>query len=234
MVVILTVLTTALILNATRAAILGVSCGCLVVLVPLLLKLPRLHWRPNLISLAIIAASTFVALSLIEGDGAFNPRLVSVEDKSARARLPMAITAVRYALEYPLGTVVYQPEPRHLPSGLDPIVQEEVLSHIPHNQFLLVLVHYGWPGLALLMLFYGVVLSIFVALIRRALKLRTIESVVLVASLAGCMGSYVCNSLFHPVGPFVGDWYHWIVIGLVFSAHRALRQKLDTQQADMY
>ena len=102
--------------------------------------------------------------------------------------------------------------------------RREILTHIPHNQFLGVLVYYGWPGLALLMLFYGVVLFVFLSLIRLALELRTAGPTVLVASLTGCMGAYVCNSLFQPAGPFVGDWYHWIVIGLVFSAHAVLKR----------
>ena len=200
-VVVLTGLTTVLVLNATRSALLGVFCGGLVALSPLLLKRPGLRRMPSLLSLAVVAVSTFAIVSLIEEGGAFNPRLFSVEDTSARARLPMAITAFRYAVEYPLGTVVYEPEPRHAPSGLDPVVLEEILSHTAHNQFLLVLVHYGWPGFALLALFYGVVLRALASSLRLALKLRTAESIVLVTSLAGSLVAYGCNSLFQPGGP---------------------------------
>ena len=229
-IVVLTGLTTALVLNATRSALLGVVCGGLVALVPLLLKPPRLSLTAGLLSLAIVAVSTFSLVSLIEEGGAFNRRLVSVQDSSAQARLPMAITALRYAIEYPLGTVLYQPEPRHLPSGLDRAVQRQVLSHNPHNQFLGVLVYYGWPGFVLILLFYGVLLSVFVSMIRLALKLRTAGAIVLVSSLAGCVGAYVCNSLFQSTGPFVADWHHWIVIGLVFSAHAVLKREVAVQR----
>ena len=225
-VVVLTGLTTALVLNASRSALLGVFCGALVALSPLLLKPLGLRRMPSLLSLAVVAVSTFAIVSLIEEDGAFDRRLISVEDTSARARLPMAVTAFRYAVEHPLGTVVYRPEPRHLPSGLDSRIQREVLSHTPHNQFLVVLVYYGWPGFALLMLFYGVILSVLASSIRVALKLRTAGAIVLVASIAGSVAAYGCNSLFHNAGPFVGDWYHWIVIGLVFGAHRALKREM--------
>ena len=223
-VVLLTILTTALILNASRSALLGVFFGGLAALMPLMLKLPGLRRTPNLLSLAIVAVATFALVSLIE-EGGISRRIVSVQDTSARARLPMAITALRYAVEYPLGTVMYRPEPRHLPSGLDPAVQREVLRHTPHNQFLVVLVYYGWPGLALLMLFYGVIAVALLSSIRLALKLGTADATVLVAALAGCIASYGCNSLFHNAGPFVGDWYHWIVIGLVFSAHAVLKRE---------
>ena len=222
---VLTVMMTALILNATRSTLLGVFCGGLVALSPLLLKPPGLRRMAGLLSVAIVLASTWAIVTLVD-DLAFNQRVLSVQDRSARARLPMAITAVRYAVEYPFGTVVYQPEPRHLPSGLEPALQREVLRHIPHNQFLGVLVKYGWPGLVLLMVFYAVVLSAFVSMIRQALKLMTAGPIVLVAALAGCMGAYVCNSLFQPAGPFVGDWYHWIVIGLVFSTHAMLKREI--------
>ena len=223
-VVLLTVLTTALVLNASRSALLGVFFGGMVALAPLLLKRPGLRRTPNLLSLAIVAVATFALVSLIEEGGAFNRRVLSVQDTSARARLPMVITALRYAVEYPLGTVVYEPEPRHLPHDLDPSVQREVLRHTPHNQFLVVLVYYGWPGLALLLAFYGVIAVALLSSIRLALKLSTADAIVLVASLAGCIAAYGCNSLFHNAGPFVGDWYHWIVIGLVFSAHAVLKR----------
>ena len=238
-VVLLTVLTTALVLNASRSALLGVFFGGMVALAPLLLKRPGLRRTPNLLSLAIVAVATFALVSLIEEGGAFNSlfeeggafnrRVLSVQDTSARARLPMVITALRYAVEYPLGTVVYEPEPRHLPHDLDPAVQREVLRHTPHNQFLVVLVYYGWPGLALLMLFYGVIAVALLSSIRLALKLSTADAIVLVASLAGCIAAYGCNSLFHNAGPFVGDWYHWIVIGLVFSAHAVLKRETAAQ-----
>ena len=228
-IVILTGLTTALVLNASRSALLGVFFGGMVALAPLLLKRPGLRRTPNLLSLAIVAVVTFALVSLIEEGGAFNRRVLSVQDASARARLPMVITALGYAVEYPLGTVVYEPQPRHLPPDLDPAVQREVLHHTPHNQFLVVLVYYGWPGLALLMLFYGVIAVALLSSVRLALKLGTADAIVLVASLAGCVASYGCHSLFHNAGPFVGDWYHWIVIGLVFSAHAVLKREPATQ-----
>ncbi len=221
-VALLTILTSALILNASRSAILGVFFGALAALSPLLLKRPGLPRTPNLLSLAIVAVATFALVNLIE-EGGVSGRIVSVQDTSVRARLPMAITALKYAVEYPLGTVAYHPQPRHLPSGLDPVVQKEVLRHTPHNQFLVVLVYYGWPGLALLIAFYGVIASSLLSSARLALKLGTAESVVLVAAIAGCIAAYGCNSLFHNAGPFVSDWYHWIAIGLVFSIHAALK-----------
>ena len=227
-IVILTGLTTALVLNATRSALLGVACGVLVTLSPLLLNPFRGRRIPILLSLAVVAFATFALVSLIEGT--FNQRLVSVQDTSAQSRIPMAITAVRYAVEYPLGTVVYDPEPRHLPSGLDPAMQRQVLSLSPHNQFLAVLAYYGWPGFILILLFYGILLSVFVSMIRLALDLRTAWATVLVAALAGCVGAYVCNSMFQPTGPFVADWHHWIVIGLVFSAHAVLKREVAVQR----
>ena len=227
-IVILTGLTTALVLNATRSALLGVTCGVLVTLSPLLLNPFRGRRIPILLSLAVVAFATFALVSLIEGT--FNQRIVSVQDTSAQSRVPMAITAVRYAVEYPLGTVVYEPKPRHLPSGLDPAMQRQVLSLSPHNQFLAVLAYYGWPGFILILLFYGFLLSVFVSMIRLALDLRTSWAAVIVAMLAGSLGAYVCNSMFHSTGPFVADWHHWIVIGLVFSAHAVLKREVAVQR----
>ena len=45
-------------------------------------------------------------------------RIVNLGDRSAQARIPMAVTAIRYSLDHPLGTGRYMPEMSHLPAGL--------------------------------------------------------------------------------------------------------------------
>ena len=230
-VVVLTALATALVLNASRSALLGVFVGGLVALAPLALSRPGVRRVVSVVALMVVAVSTYAAVELIQEGAALNPRLVSVEDRSARARVPMALTALRYSLEYPLGTVEYQPEPRHLPAGLSLEVREEVLRHTPHNQFLVVLVYYGWPGFLLLVAFYGAVARSLLVSARLALARPTSHAAVLVASLAGCVASYGVNSLFHNGGPFVSDWYHFIAIALVFCAQRALEAKETLAEA---
>ena len=153
-------------------------------------------------------------------DFALNRRIVSLDDTSARARVPMVLTALRYSLDHPLGTGRYSPEARHLPSGLEPRVAEEVLKTTPHNQFLVVLVYYGFPGLALLAAFYLLIGWSILATTRRSLRSRDTEIMLLTAAVTGSLVGYGLNSLFHNAGPFVGDWFHFIVVGLVFSIER--------------
>ncbi len=147
-------------------------------------------------------------------------RIVSVGDTSARARIPMTLTALRYSLEHPLGTGTYAPEPRHLPGGLSPRVADEVLKHTPHNQFLVVLVYYGYPGLLLLGAFYLLIARSLLNTARRFLRSRDTESLLLAAAVTGALAGYGLNSLFHNAGPFVGDWFHFIIVGLVFCIER--------------
>ena len=153
-------------------------------------------------------------------DFGLSGRIVSVGDTSARARIPMTLTALRYSLEHPLGTGTYAPEPRHLPGGLSPHVAEEVLKHTPHNQFLVVLVYYGYPGLLLLAAFYLLIARSLLTTARHFLRSRDTESLLLAAAVTGALAGYGLNSLFHNAGPFVGDWFHFIIVGLVFCIER--------------
>ena len=158
-------------------------------------------------------------------DFGLNRRIVSLDDTSARARIPMALTALRYSLDYPLGTGRYSPEERHLPSGLEPRVAEEVLAQTPHNQFLVVLVYYGYPGLVLLAAFYLLIGRSLLVTARHYLRSRDTESLLLVAAVAGSLAGYGLNSLFHNAGPFVGDWFHFVIVGLIFSIERLAAER---------
>ena len=157
-----------------------------------------------------------------------NRRIVSLDDTSARARIPMALTALRYSLEHPLGTGTYLPEDHHLPVGLEPRVAEEVLRTTPHNQFLVVLVYYGYPGLALLVAFYLLAGRSLLVTYRRTLRLRDTESLVLAAAVTGALAGYGINSLFHNAGPFVGDWSHFVFVGMVFCIERLTAEREAT------
>ena len=143
----------------------------------------------------------------------------------------MTLTALRYSLEHPLGTGRYAPEPRHLPGGLSPRVAEEVLRHTPHNQFLVVLVYYGYPGLALLAAFYLLIARSLLITARHYVRTRDADTLLLAAAVTGALAGYGANSLFHNAGPFVGDWFHFIIVGLVFSIERHAASKSLPQQA---
>ena len=164
-------------------------------------------------------------------DFGLNRRIVNLDDTSARARIPMALTALRYSLDYPLGTGRYSPEERHLPPGLEPRVAEEVLAQTPHNQFLVVLVYYGYPGLVLLAAFYLLIGRSLLATARHYLSSRDTESLLLVAAVAGSLAGYGLNSLFHNAGPFVGDWFHFVIVGLVFSIERLAAERASQSRA---
>lgn len=151
---------------------------------------------------------------------ALDSRIVSLGDRSARARIPMAVTAIRYSLDHPLGTGRYMPEVSHLPAGLDTEMREHILTSTPHNQFLVVLVYYGFPGLALLVIFYLLTARSMLRAAGSILWSHDAKSLVLAVGVMGALAAYGANSLFHNSGPFVGDWYHFYMVGLVFSLER--------------
>lgn len=210
-------LVVALLMNATRTAIGGVLVGLTAVLVVAVLYLDRSErWIAILKSMTVgvLVSITFISVAALS----FNERIISLNNTD-RAKLPLFRTAINYSRDNPFGTGTYAPEIHHVPSGmtLEPRLMEIVLTRTPHNQFLVVLVYYGVSGLVMLLAFYGVVFWSISGAFRTAVSRRDSRSIIMVISIAGAIAAYAVNSLFHNSGPFVGDWYHWIVIGLVFS-----------------
>ena len=163
---------------------------------------------------------------------ALDSRIVNLGDRSAQARIPMAVTAIRYSLDHPLGTGRYMPEMSHLPAGLDTQMIEHILTSAPHNQFLVVLVYYGFPGLALLVTFYLFTMRSLLRAAGPILRSRDAKSLVLTVGVMGALAAYGVNSLFHNAGPFVGDWYHFYLVGLVFSLQRIAASGQEPRKPD--
>ena len=154
----------------------------------------------------------------------FNSRVLAISDRSARIRLPMMGTAVRYSLNYPIGTGVYRPDRSHIPKDAPTDLVDRLLGQVPHNQFLHVLVLYGFPGLLLLVLFYTLVFRSLLDSARSALRSRDEGFLYLTAAIGGATVAYVITSMFQPPGPFIGDWFHFYLIGLVFCLGATLGQ----------
>ena len=165
-------------------------------------------------------ARAYEALLLAEPFGV-NTRLFRVVDSSTRPRPYMVKTALRYSLDHPLGTGKYYPSDAHLDAGLDERTKERVLRAGPHNQFLVILVYYGFPGLILLVAFYVRMVPPLWPAFRESVS-QSSDSAFLAPAIVGAMAAYGFNSLLHNNGPFVGDWYHFILIGLVFALPRVL------------
>ncbi len=169
----------------------------------------------------LLARFEMPAYLLSAPDPAYS-NLTSVSDMSARARPYMAAAAIRYALDHPLGTGRYFLERFYISPNISPMLAHHILSQTPHNQFLVVLVYYGLPGLILLALLYLTVLRSLIHSIRLVIRHQDTDVIVLLRAGMGGITGYVVQSLVHNAGPFVGDWYHFFMIGLVFSVQRVL------------
>ncbi len=147
-------------------------------------------------------------------------RIFTVSDLSAQIRIHMTVTALRYSLDYPLGTGVYVPNDSHISDGTDMTLKHWLLSEQPHNQFMYMLVLFGFPGLILLILFYAL---IFRSLIHSARFVKTSsDRTFFFPSLAivGALAASTIVTLFHTRGPFLMGWSHFFIIGLVFCIER--------------
>ena len=154
-------------------------------------------------------------------------RIFYFDDPSVQSRLPMAVVALRRALQHPLGTAEYTADRTYISDDMDPGVAVLVLQFSPHNQFLEVLVYYGFPGLVLVLSFYVYVLRSLLRCARLAMRNRDTEAFFLIAVVAGSLAAYLIHSQFHPLGPFVEDWYHFFLIGLLFGIQRICHDRSE-------
>lgn len=257
---ILVVMVTAMIVNATRSAVVGVLVGSVAISAAYVAgrrSLVRLavvwcliggwifvFFSPTLgLSRVVLPDEPHIALadpSVLEDSprGSFEWKLakayealLAAEAYEVNARLfgladttrtHMVVAALRYSLDHPVGTGAYFLSEDYLDPGLDERTKARVLIGGPHNQFLVVLVYYGLPGLVLLLAFYLQTVSAAVARLGSVAASRGERFAFLAPAVLGAMAAYGVNSLLHNNGPFVGDWYHFILVGLVFALPRIL------------
>lgn len=152
-------------------------------------------------------------------------------DISAQTRLHELATVLRYVGDYPWGTGVYAPQIVHVPRELEDWRKQEILRLWPHNQFLHVLVLFGWPGFALLVIFYGCVLRPVVRCTAYARRAGDSDLLFLAIGVVGAWAAYTINSLAIPAGPFIEGWSHFYLIGLLFGVELLVLERRDLAPA---
>ena len=152
-------------------------------------------------------------------------RIFMIANPSSQIRLLLIVTALRYSLDYPLGTGVYAPTDAHVSARLYPETKAEVLGEWPHNQFLHALVLFGFPGLILLILFYALVVRSLIRSVRFIKGASDGMLVFLGTAVAGALAAYTTVTMFVPVGPFILGWSHFFIIGLAFSIERIAAER---------
>ncbi len=139
--------------------------------------------------------------------------------EGALLRLYMMVTAVRYILEFPLGTGnKYVPGLNHIEKSWGRENVTRILASIPHNQFLYCAVQYGFPGLASLVVLHVVIFTSSLRSMRLFSRCRSSGSRFLCVAPSASMVSYFVNSLFHDHGPFTNDWIHFVILGLIVNS----------------
>lgn len=198
------VMTATVFMTLVRSAIIGVMVGFVAVT-----YLSEIKKKFINVTLIIVLCLSVFYLSDVIFDR------FTYMDESTYGRIPLAIAGLKMALMHPFGigegnyqfaaSDMYY-ELSHLPGS------EYMLVTSAHNQFINVLVSYGFAGLILLIIFY-------VLLFRELLKAGTCEDGFLNSFRTGVIGafiSYTVNSLFHNAGMFYSDVFIWYFIGLAF------------------
>ena len=156
---------------------------------------------------------------------ASSERIFSYSDVSAQSRIHMARVALRYSLDYPLGTGVYHPNESHVVGISDTESARRLLIIWPHNQFLYMLVLFGFPGMILLMLFYLFILRSMIRSAIYIIRSQSSDHYFLIVAVAAAMASYTFISLVFPSGPFIVDWSHFLLIGMAFSIQKIIASR---------
>lgn len=146
---------------------------------------------------------------------------------SAHSRVRDVAVAWRYALDHPLGTGEFAPKRGHMGPDAQRSFSGGVPPEEPHNQFLHMLVLFGVPGLALQVVFYGLVAHAAVRCAKVATRARSSVLRFLGASAVGGCVAYFAGGLLLPYGPLLHDWDHFFVIGLLFAVPRIAERTLD-------
>lgn len=217
----------ALVLTGVRSAVGGAFAGAVLALLLVVLRSAR--WR------AAVAGAALASVALYAAVGALldTSRFLGLDDVSAAVRLPMFSAAISHAARNPWGTGTYEPAEEYLDPELGQALRERVLRHDTHNQFLNVLVFFGFPGLMLVLAAYTVVLVRLRGSWRRVVVPWRAKLAPAAAGLAGGLLGYLINSLFHNAGLFVGDVFHWYAIGLVFALHRMVATVQDNADTEL-
>ena len=142
---------------------------------------------------------------------------LTLEDESAKARIPLFLTALEIAQDNPIFGVG---SGRYSTTAQDYFYRisymtgaRTVLRTSAHNQFLNILVYYGLPGFILVVFFYYIMIK------RLHYIVNTTEDPQIKQWGIGLLGSqvsYITNSSFHNMGPFISDPYIWFFIGAIF------------------
>lgn len=183
------------------------------------------------------AVNVAQAAQRVSGALRLQPRLLKADDLSARTRLPQTLMALRYAVANPFGTGVFRPSRAHAGEDVSDAMLEEMLRLWPHNQFLHVLVLYGFPGLCLHFAFYGFLAMAAWRAVKlawreglraaepRAAQLHAAKLRYLVVAVVAAWAAYSANSLLFPTGPFLQDWGHYFVLGLLLRLEGILAEE---------
>ncbi len=190
-------------------------------------RVTEAEWRPwrGLVPTLSNSGNPGAMRGKVEGS---RNRIFTYSGWSAQLRMYMAPTALRYSLNYPLGTGTYRPGESHVAWNPHRELVPYILDLPPHNQFLYVMVLFGFPGLILIVLFYMLVLRSLVSSARYILPSRDASLHFILVGVSGALFSYSIVSLLHPEGPFIVDWSHFFIIGLVFSIQKIAAARMDS------
>ena len=211
-----------LLLTFSRSAIVGALVGSF-----LTVRFGLRRFGPR-VALLLLALGV---VSYVGAGWLLNPKLISVTDLSAASRIPLLLTGTLTGLRNPLGIGrgQYFTEVGEVFEEIQSFRGADLaLSMTSHNQFINMLGYYGLPGFALAALFYLAVWRVLLIELRRA-KTSSEPYQLWTSGLHGSVAGYLLNSMFHNVGPFIGDPLHWYLIGLVCATARVQRLSGEAQ-----
>jgi len=204
----------ALLFTLNRSAILGGIIGIVLII---LMTWSSIKLR-KLILLMVIFIFLVLMLNILIGEIIENRFLFSKIKMDLLPRGLSILRAVDVFFNHPFG--IGRGNPNYMDymedSGIyfERYVKKynEIGMISPHNQFINILIYYGFLGLFLLILFYYYIFNgmFYIYHNNDNTFIRGVN-----IGLIGSFSAYIINSMFHNNGPFLVDPFNWYFIGIV-------------------
>jgi hypothetical protein len=179
-----------------------------------------------------ILAGIVFALAVIFLSQTFIPGLFidNVLDSNGLARIPLFIVGLKVGLNnlWGISPSQYGSEVIRFAGGLSGYTGYNIIFTTgPHNNYINVLVRYGFPGLVMYIAFTFLLVKNFVSLWKQSGKPGGKEYRPLVIGLIGAFLAAFLNSMVHNSGLFKGETIAWFGVGIIWALSSQLNNQLD-------
>jgi hypothetical protein len=220
----LSIMITALLLNQTRSAIIGVLVG----IVFILFQSGKRTYALWIISILVIVTTIFGIAQDTSVIRSLQNRFSYKEDVQTIGRIPLYLFSILKVASNPLGINDEYNEDIIFDKNISNYEYSENIQIIaPHNQILTSADKYGWIAIIIIIGLYS---RIYQYLKYSVLSSDSNISQSISLGLYGSFLSYLICSMFHNAGLLSGHVMHWTMIYLIIANYNYVKKERSTHE----